>query len=149
MSIINKSIEPLLKLCTQLTEKSGGGAIQAVEELAKKAGLATPKLYQLPPHAGVMLDNFPAGAFQHSDGPLIILGHDINKKLFGVDYANYATMSDEFKSIIAHELGHIKRQDTKFPTGALWRSNLSPFVYMVGALAGTYAVRSYLQHRQR
>ena len=57
-------------------------------------------------------------------------------------------MGDEFKAILAHELGHIKRQDTKFPTGALWRSNMSPLVYMVGALVGTYAVRSYLEHRK-
>jgi Zn-dependent protease with chaperone function len=148
MSVAEHVIDPLLKHCTQLNQKTGGGVIKAVEELSRKAGLPTPRLYKLPANAGLTLDHFPAGACSHKDGPLILLGDNINKKLFGVDYSNYATISAEFKSILAHELGHIKRNDTKFPTGAVWRSNLSPFVYMVGALAGTYALRSYLAKKK-
>ncbi len=147
VSIIDNSTAKLLSKCDELTHANATGIFHAVQQISEKSGIKVPKIYRLKANLGPILDNFPAGALQHRGENVLLLGHSINGKVFGVDYTQASTISDEFKAILAHEMGHLYRKDTKFPTGAIWRSNLSPLACMVGAIAGTYAVRSYLEKK--
>jgi Zn-dependent protease with chaperone function len=127
-----------------ISEKDHPSLHRAVEELAEKAGINKPVLYQ-PKVRHPVLEAMPVAMFETAAGKDgIVLNERMLRRVFpraGRISGNIA-ISDEIKAMIAHEMGHIKRGDARaFGMGRI--SSFTPLACMAGAVAGLYIMRSY------
>jgi hypothetical protein len=128
---------------TPLSREGNEGIYLAVEELCQKAGVAIPTLTT---HTGAhpLLNAMPAAAVLYKETPHIFLNPSMLQKILGseINFAHQASIPDELKAIVAHELGHIKRGDLGM-FGSHRLAGFAPLACMAGTLAGLYAIRSY------
>lgn len=138
----------LLSFFSEVTHADAPHIFEALEELAArpKAGAQAKfsKVYILKEtNRGVypILD-YIAGCMVHRGENILVLGRDIMKEL-GVVAPN-APVTQEFKAILAHEMGHAFHGDLKSWGIKTW-SNLTPIVGVIGGIAGAYAAQKMME----
>lgn len=87
-----------------LTHADAPGILRCVEELAKKAGTYTPKVYLAP-------TDIPNAAFQPATGRFYV-----TEGILDLMKSNdlHAPPSRELKAVLAHEMGHLKFRYSQF-----------------------------------
>ena len=109
----------------------------AIEQLAQKAGIAVPEVRLLHPES--LLHKFPAAAILNNTQHAVLFSERNCQHLFDVNFTNGGHITDEFRAVIAHEFGHLARNDI----ATLQRTKYTPLAMALGAMVGLYAYRSY------
>jgi Zn-dependent protease with chaperone function len=145
MSISSDFIKNFLNPIPKLGNE---GIYHAVEELSKKAGIAVPSLFISNGKSPLLEHGIPAMAMQNSNNSAIMLNRKLFNNVLGsrIDFANHASINDELKAVIAHEMGHIKRGDIKGYIAGI--TLFPPLACMAGAVTGLYLIRRHQEQNK-
>lgn len=152
-----------------LTRERHGAIHEVIADLCAKMNMEVPKLLRMnEPTSSTIEEAFKAFPFQEpkqivkrnhlppllEKSPLtflyngkekgIIFNQPLLEKILGneINYAEHASISEELKGAVVHELAHIKRGDHLW-TGALRKAQFTQLACIAGALTGLYIIRSF------
>jgi Zn-dependent protease with chaperone function len=138
---------PFLHVMRDVSAEEAPYLHQAIEELCSKAGIEKPALRfitnadRLGPLHQFTFEHMAAA--MHIDTPAIILG-DKMRAMLG-HHTPDAVVSEEFKAVLAHEIGHLKHGDVQMHK--ILPLRFSPILGMVAGAAGMWYYQ-HLQHKK-
>jgi hypothetical protein len=136
----------------KISESEAPALHRAVEELSRRTGIEKPGICYIDTRHSNALQKF---IYDHNAGATILDGQNVmlfgneTKRMFGYHHG-HSPVSDEFKAIIAHEMGHLKFNDVSSKLGeALHRSPYwVPLVAAAGVFFHDYLVAKKTVHKQ-
>lgn len=137
----------LNRFTRQVTEEEAPHLFAALKDLQQKANhpdAVFHRVHFITDQASIdneMLDNI-AGYLRHEDENILVLGKGI-RELFG-HHTPSSPVSDELKSVIGHELGHVKHGDLR-PLGSLNMAMISPLGCTLAAVGGIALARHLMR----
>lgn len=128
------------------------GLYRVVQELCARAGFNEEvTLVGVHPNAKSLVAYSPGAAISHPTKPknAIIVNEKMLRDMgVSIDFANYHTIGEDVKGMLAHEIGHLKMGDLKLPFGLKMIGTHSPMALAAASIAALGYI-DFSQHQKK
>jgi Zn-dependent protease with chaperone function len=150
MSLASQGDAALKHIYREVTEAEAPELFKSVRKLSEKAGVEMPSIHFLQKgildgHPMKTMHDYLIGIMPNSKGNALVVGDKV-LEVFGHQDLK-APLTEEFESIIAHEMGHLKYNDAG-PRGLKAIASHSPLLGVAAAIGATALVSHYLKKQK-